>query len=218
MSKIKVGLPSKGRIQEEMNNFLTSAGIDVKKDGGQRTYVGSFSNFEGFEIRFLSANEIAKELNSGNLHLGLTGLDLIRELDSKDSSNVIPLLELGFSRADVIAAVPNSWIDVSNMKDLADVSRDFVRLHDRRLRVATKFQNLTRNFFIKNNVNNFRIVESIGSTEGSPSAGTAEMITDITSSGKTLEENNLKILDDGIILKSEACIFASINEKWNEIE
>ena len=88
MSKIKVGLPSKGRIQEEMNNFLTSAGIDVKKDGGQRTYVGSFSNFEGFEIRFLSANEIAKELNSGNLHLGLTGLDLIRELDSKDSSNV----------------------------------------------------------------------------------------------------------------------------------
>ena len=97
MSKIKLGLPSKGRIQEEMNNFLTSAGIDIKKDGGQRTYVGSFSNFEGFEIRFLSANEIAKELNSGNLHLGLTGLDLIRELDSKDSSNVIPLLELGFS-------------------------------------------------------------------------------------------------------------------------
>ena len=218
MSKIKLGLPSKGRIQEDMNNFLASAGIEIKKDGGQRTYVGSFKNFEGFELRFLSANEIAKELNNGNLHLGLTGLDLIRELDSKESSNVISLLELGFSKADVIAAVPNSWIDVSNMKDLADVSRDFVRLHDRRLRVATKFQNLTRNFFIKNNLNSFRIVESIGSTEGSPSAGTAEMITDITSSGKTLEENNLKILDDGIILKSEACIFASINEKWNEIE
>ena len=218
MSKIKLGLPSKGRIQEDMNNFLASAGIEIKKDGGQRTYVGSFKNFEGFELRFLSANEIAKELNNGNLHLGLTGLDLIRELDSKESSNVISLLELGFSKADVIAAVPNSWIDVSNMKDLADVSRDFVRLHERRLRVATKFQNLTRNFFIKNNLNSFRIVESIGSTEGSPSAGTAEMITDITSSGKTLEENNLKILDDGIILKSEACIFASINEKWNEIE
>ena len=150
MSKIKLGLPSKGRIQEDMNNFLASAGIEIKKDGGQRTYVGSFKNFEGFELRFLSANEIAKELNNGNLHLGLTGLDLIRELDSKESSNVISLLELGFSKADVIAAVPNSWIDVSNMKDLADVSRDFVRLHDRRLRVATKFQNLTRNFFIKN--------------------------------------------------------------------
>ena len=147
MSKIKLGLPSKGRIQEDMNNFLVSAGIEIKKDGGQRTYVGSLKNFEGFELRFLSANEIAKELNNGNLHLGLTGLDLIRELDSKESSNVISLLELGFSKADVIAAVPNSWIDVSNMKDLADVSRDFVRLHDRRLRVATKFQNLTRNFF-----------------------------------------------------------------------
>tara|TARA_B100000941_G_scaffold41321_1_gene25063 strand:+ start:637 stop:1608 length:972 start_codon:yes stop_codon:yes gene_type:complete len=217
MSKIKIGLPSKGRIQEDMNNFLASAGIEIKKEGGKRTYVGSFRNFEGFELRFLSANEIAKELNNGNLHLGLTGLDLIKELDTKNKGNVISLLELGFSRADVITAVPKSWIDVSTMRDLADVSRDFVRLHDRRLRVATKFQNLTRNFFIKNNLNNFRIVESIGSTEGSPSAGTAEIITDITSSGKTLEENNLKILDDGIILKSEACIFASINKNWREI-
>ena len=217
MSIIKFALPSKGRIQEDMNDFFSSAGIKIDKLGGQRTYIGGFKNFSDIEIRFLSANEIAKELHNGNIHIGLTGLDLIKELDTKNSSTVLSLLELGFSKADVVAAVPNSWIDVLDTKDLAEVSRDFLRLHDRRLRVATKFQNLTRTFFQKNNINNYRIVESTGSTEGSPSAGTAEMITDITSSGKTLEENNLKILNDGIILKSEACIFASLGLNWKDV-
>ena len=218
MSHIRFALPSKGRIQEEMNKFFSSAGIKITKSGGQRTYIGGFKNYSDIEITFLSASEIAKELHKGNVHLGLTGLDLINELDSKKTNKVVSLLELGFSKANVVAAIPNSWIDVSNTKDLAEVSKDFIKLHDRRLRVATKFENLTRNFFLKNNINSYRIVESTGATEGAPSAGTAEMITDITESGVTLEENNLKVLDDGIILKSEACIFGSFGMNWENVD
>ena len=152
MSPIRFALPSKGRIQEEMNKFFSSAGIKITKSGGQRTYIGGFKNYSDIEITFLSASEIAKELHKGNVHLGLTGLDLINELDSKKTNKVVSLLELGFSKANVVAAVPNSWIDVSNTKDLAEVSKDFIKIHDRRLRVATKFENLTRNFFLKNNI------------------------------------------------------------------
>ncbi len=216
MKAITIALPSKGRIQEDMNRFLNSAGISIIRDGDQRTYTGHIKEFEDIKIRVLSANEIAMELQAGNVQLGITGLDLISELDNKISKEVIILSKLGFSKANVVVAIPNSWIDVSNTQDLSEVTRDFLHIHERRLRVATKFERLTRNFFNKKGINNYRIVESTGATEGSPSSGTSELIVDITSSGKTLEANNLRVLNDGIILKSEACIFASKSLDWGK--
>lgn len=214
-----LAVPSKGRLQEDALDFLTRSGLKVSRARGGRDYRGAVPGFEGLEVAFLSASEIARELALGNVHLGITGLDLVHETldDTRDrDSRVHVVTPLGFGRADVVVAVPERWIDVDTMADLADVGEMHRARHGRTLRVATKYVNLTRRYFAAAALADYRIVESAGATEGAPAAGTAELIVDITTTGSTLAANQLRILADGIILRSQAHFVASRAAPWTD--
>ena len=175
---------------------------------------------EGYQLdvdpNFVSSGEIAQFLKSGAAHLGITGEDLIRETIPDCGERVTFLAPLGFGRADVVVAVPACWIDVRRMADLEEAALGYRRVHGRRVRVATKYLNLTLRFFAQKGVTGYRIVESLGATEGAPAAGLAELIVDITTTGATLRDNGLKVLDDGVILKSQANLVSSRSAPWTD--
>jgi len=201
-----LGIPSKGRLMETTEALFGKAGFALVRSGSDRLYRGRLAGIEGVDVAFLSASEIAGSLKDGKIDLGITGEDLLRETLMPDDERVDVLQRLGFGPADVVVAVPEAWLDVARMSDLDEVSVRFYQRHGRRLRVATKYLNLTRRFFAGKGVTGYRIVESLGATEGAPAAGTAEAIVDITTTGSTLAANHLKILDDGVILKSQAVL------------
>jgi ATP phosphoribosyltransferase len=165
-------------------------------------------------VSFVSSGEIAQFLKTGTIHLGITGEDLIRETMEDADERVRFLARLGFGRAEVVVAVPECWLDVRRMADLEEVALTYARLHGRRVRVATKYMNLTRRFFARSGVTGYRIVESLGATEGAPVAGLAELVVDITTTGTTLKANGLKVLEDGVMLRSEANLVASKAAPW----
>lgn len=211
-----IALPSKGRLMEQAGEMFAKGGLTVRKVGHERGYRGEIEGADGAEIAFLSASEIAQQLNLGRVHVGITGEDLIRESGREGTERIEIVQQLGFGGADVVIAVPECWLDVSCMSDLEEVAAVFFREHGRRLRVATKYMNLTRRYFSEKGVTGYRIVESLGATEGTPAAGTAEMIVDITSTGTTLAANHLKVLDDGLILKSQAVMARSRTAGWEQ--
>jgi ATP phosphoribosyltransferase len=207
-------VPSKGRLQEQVLAYFADAGLPMKQAQGARGYRATISGFPEIDVRLLSASEIAAALIAGDIHLGVTGEDLIRE--AAPAADRIALLKpLGFGFADVVVAVPQAWVDVTTMADLDDVCAAFFQRHRRRLRIATKYVSLTRAFFAHAGIWDYRIVESAGATEGAPAAGAAEAIVDITTTGATLAANNLKILDDGIMLQSQANLAAGLTSAWS---
>ncbi|MFC5066622.1 ATP phosphoribosyltransferase [Flaviflagellibacter deserti] len=210
-----LAVPSKGRLQENAFAFFAQAGLPLMQPRGSRDYRGTVAGLPSARVLFLSASEIAKELSLGNVHLGVTGEDLIREQVPQADTRVLLLAPLGFGPASVVIAVPQAWIDVRTMADLDDVATRFRSRLGRPLRVATKYITLTRSFFAQNGLGDYRIVESLGATEGAPASGTADVIVDITTTGSTLAANALKVLDDGLILKSEANLVASLRADWN---
>lgn len=214
---LTIGIPSKGRLQENTFAFFARAGMPILQPRGARDYRGAVKGLEGIEVAFLSASEIAGELARGSVHFGVTGADLLHEQLADPASKVEMLAPLGFGHANVVVAVPEAWIDVHGMADIEDVAADFRHRKQRRLRVATKYVNLTRRFFKKHGIADYRIVESLGATEGAPAAGTAEIIVDITTTGATLAANALKVLDDGTMLKSEANLVASLQADWSPV-
>lgn len=214
---LTIGIPSKGRLQENTFAFFARAGMPILQPRGARDYRGAVKGLEGIEIAFLSASEIAGELARGAVHFGVTGADLLSEQLADPASKVEMLAPLGFGHANVVVAVPEAWIDVHDMADIEEVAADFRHRKQRRLRVATKYVNLTRRFFKKHGIADYRIVESLGATEGAPAAGTAEIIVDITTTGATLAANALKVLDDGTMLKSEANLVASLQADWSPV-
>lgn len=216
MSALILGLPSKGRLQEQVAGYLADAGHKLKKSSGARGYRATIEKVPGIEVKLLSAADIAGALDKGEIHLGVTGEDLLRENIDKFETKIALLQPLEFGFADVVVAVPNAWIDVSTMADLDDVCTAFHTRHHKRLRVATKYTSLTRGFFAAHGLADYRIVLSLGATEGTPAAGTAEAIVDITTTGATLAANELKILDDGIILKSQAQLAAALKARWSK--
>ncbi len=209
-----IAVPSKGRLQDATAALFEAAGLAIEKPGGSRNYRGRLRGMDGVEIAFLSASEIARELGAGRLHLGVTGEDLLRETVPDADSRVALAAPLGFGRADVVVAVPQAWIDVATMEDLDDVAADFRLGHGRRLRIATKYWRLTERFFASHGIALYRIVESLGATEGAPAAGLADAIVDITTTGSTLHANHLKVLEDGVILRSEANLAVSLRAAW----
>ncbi len=213
---LTIAAPSKGRLQENATAFFARAGLTLVQEGGARDYRGRIRDLPGVEVLFLSASEIVAKLASGDAHFGVTGEDLIREALPDADSRVALLAPLGFGQADVVVAVPKGWIDAGSMEDLEEIAADFHARHGRRMRVATKYVNLTRRFFATHGVADYRIVESLGATEGAPSSGTAELIVDITTTGATLEANGLKVLSDGVILKSQANLVASLGAGWSD--
>jgi ATP phosphoribosyltransferase len=209
-----VAVPSKGRLQENAESFFSRAGLSLAKLGGARDYRGTMVGVANVEIAYLSASEIAAQLARGSVHLGITGEDLLRE-SIADADRVALIDGLGFGYANVVVAVPQAWIDVRTMADLDDVTTGFRAQHNRRMRIATKYINLTRHFFAQHGIVDYRIVESAGATEGAPATGAAEMIVDITTTGATLAANGLKVLDDGVMLRSQANLVASRDADWS---
>ena len=177
---------------------------------GARDYRGAIADLPGVEVAYLSASEIVGQLAAGAAHFGVTGEDLVREKVADADERLALLAPLGFGRANVVVAAPQAWIDVRTMADLEDVAASYRARRGERMRVATKYVNLTRRFFAEHGVADYRIVESLGATEGAPAAGAAELIVDITTTGATLAANALKTLDDGVILRSQATLVASL--------
>lgn len=218
-NKLRIGLPSKGRLRKDMEKLFLDKNITFENLVNDRDYIGAIKGLKDTVLYFLSAKEITNRLDEGSIHVGLTGDDLIQEKIFNFNSKITKDLELDFGKADLVVAVPDIWIDVMTMADLEEVSNNHRDKYSKRLRVATKYKNLTNNFFSKCGVVDYRTVESDGSTESAPFNGFSEIITDITSTGETLRANNLRVLDDGIILKSSANIFSSKVAEWdNEIE
>ncbi len=211
---LTLAIPSKGRLQEQAAEFFADAGMALKQTTGARGYRATMRGLD-VDVMLLSASEIAQSLLSGDVHLGITGEDLLRETAPELESRIALLHPLGFGFANVVVAVPQAWIDVSTMADLDDVCAAFAHRHRRRLRIATKYTHLTRAFFARAGISDYRIVESAGATEGAPTAGTAEAIVDITTTGATLAANGLKTLEDGAILESQAQLAASLTADWD---
>ena len=204
---LTIALPSKGRMKDDAIAVFDRAGLTVSAIGNDRSYRGRIEGMEGVEIAFLSASEIAREIGAGAVDFGVTGEDLVRESLARADEKAEISSRLGFGHADVVVAVPDIWKDVDTMADLGDVAADFRARHGRRLAIATKYWRLTQNFFsTRHGIQLYRIVESLGATEGAPASGAADIIVDITSTGSTLKANHLRILSDGVILKSEACL------------
>jgi ATP phosphoribosyltransferase len=213
-----IAVPAKGRLQANMEAFFARAGLELVKPRGMRDYRGTIADLPGVEVAYLSAAEVVDLLAQGAVHLGVTGEDLVREKIPDVDRRVVLIDALGFGQANVAVAVPQAWIDVHSMADLDDVATAFRLKHERKMRVATKYVNLTRNFFSTHGITDYRIVESAGATEGAPAAGTAELIVDITTTGATLAANGLKVVEDGIILRSQANLVAARAACWGAAE
>ncbi len=215
---VVLAVPSKGRLQENAEAFFARAGLVLVKPRGAREYRGTIADVPGVDVAYLSASEIATQLAQGGVHFGVTGEDLLRETIPETDKRVVFLDQLGFGFANLVVAVPQAWIDVRVMADLDDVATAFRHRHDRKMRVATKYVNATRAFFARHGISDYRIVESLGATEGTPAAGTAELIVDITTTGATLAANGLKVVDDGTILRSQANLVAARAASWGADE
>jgi ATP phosphoribosyltransferase len=208
-------IPSKGRLKEQVEAWLADCGTPLQVSGGARGYMASLKGAPGVQVRLLSAGDIAQALDAGEVHLGVTGEDLLRERGEL-AGRVLLLRALGFGRADLVVAAPKSWLDVDGMADLEEVAHEFLARTGRRMRVATKYVTQTRAFFARHGVADYRITESNGATEGAPASGAAELVVDITTTGATLAANGLKILHDGVILCSEAQFAASHQAVWTK--
>ncbi len=209
-----LAVPSKGRLQEAAGAFFARAGLELAQGRGARDYRGSLVGLPGVEVAYVSSAEIVGQLAAGAAHFGVAGEDLVREKIPDVDAKVELLSPLGFGHANVVVAAPRAWIDVRSMADLEDVASAYRASRGEKMRVATKYVNLTRRFFAEQGVADYRVVESLGATEGAPAAGSAELIVDITTTGATLAANALKPLDDGIILKSQATLVASLTAPW----
>lgn len=209
-----LAVPSKGRLMEQTLELIATSGLKLKKTGNERGYRGEIAGLDAVEVAFVSASEIAWYLKTGRAHMGVTGEDLVREQITDADERVEFLKKLGFGFANVVVAVPAFWLDVRTMADLDEIAGGFRREHGRWYRVATKYVNTTRRFFASKGLTDYRIVESLGATEGTPAAGTADLIVDITTTGATLAANGLRILDDGVILQSQANLMTSNVAAW----
>jgi len=214
MTGLTLAVPSKGRLEELTREWFAHRGVSITRPGGARSYLGVMEGEPDVTVRFFPASEIARELIRGNIDLGVTGRDLIHETSEAGPQAVHFAGSLDFGHADVVIAVPEAWIDVTHMHDLADVATDFRTRHGRWLRIATKYVTITRQHFARAGIAEYRIVESLGATEAAPASGVADIVVDITSTGSTLVANGLRVLEDGVMLKSEANLIVSRTAPW----
>ena len=212
---ITIGLPSKGRLKEKALAFFNNKGLKVLQGNKERNYFAKIENKTNLKIIYLHAKEIIQRLGDGTLDIGISGLDLLNESEKNLQDKISIKKNLDFGNANLVVAVPEDWIDVQTVADLEEVAFDIRSKRNTRLRVATKYPNLTNNFLISKGVTQYKLIPSLGATETYPFIGSSEIITDITSTGKTLEDNNLRVLKDGLILQSTACLFISKKKAAN---
>lgn len=213
---LKIGVPSKGRLMEKTFDWFGTRGITMRQTGNDREYSGAVEGIDGIELVLLSAGEIPRELSAGRIHLGVTGSDLVRDKLADWPAQVAELSPLGFGHADLIIAVPVTWIDVDTLDDLDAAAAAFRAAHGHRLRIATKYHRLVRDFLTRHGVADYQLVDSQGATEGTVKNLTAEAIADITSTGETLRANHLKVLSDALIHQSQAMLYLARSADWSQ--
>jgi ATP phosphoribosyltransferase len=213
---LRLGVPSKGRLMEKTFDWFATRGVEIARTGDEREYAGQVSGVEDVRLLLLSAGEIPRELAAGRIHLGVTGTDLVREQIPGWERVVEELAPLGFGHADLVIAVPRAWVDVETPGDLDAAAAAFRAAHGHRLRIATKYHRLVRDYLRAEGVADYALVDSQGATEGTVANGTAEAIADITSSGETLRANHLRPLATPPILRSEATLFRSRGADWSD--
>ena len=206
---ITIGLPSKGRLKDDSISFFEKNNLKPTSSGGERNYFAQIENLPNSKIIYLHAKEIIQRLGDGTIDIGISGLDLLQESSINLQKKIEIKKKLDFGVADVVVAIPDDWIDVQTLADLEEVSFDFRDKKNTRLRVATKYPNLTNNFLVSKGITQYKLVPSLGATETYPFIGSSEIITDITSTGETLKANDLRVLKDGLILESRACLLIS---------
>ena len=206
---INIGIPSKGRLRKDVLNIFKKKRLSLFSERGERDLIGSIKNQKNIKILYLHAREIIERLGDNSLDIGFSGFDLFKESEINTQKKINVNKKLSFGKADLVVAIPDPWIDVQTIADLEEIAFEFRDKKKKRLRVATKYPNLTREFLFSKGVTQFRLVESLGATEAYPFTGSSELITDISSTGETLKANNLRVLKDGEILKSQACILTS---------
>ena len=206
---INIGIPSKGRLKKDVLKIFREKKLSLTSEGGKRDLIGSIKNKINIRILYLHAREIIERLGDGFLDIGFSGFDLLKESEINIQKKIKVFKKYNFGKATLVVAVPDPWIDVQTIADLEEIAFEFKDKKKKRLRVATKYPNLTKEFLFSKGITQFRLVESLGATEAYPFTGSAELITDISSTGETLKANNLRVLKDGEILKSQACIFIS---------
>jgi ATP phosphoribosyltransferase len=214
---LKIGVPSKGRLMEDTFAWFGARGVAMRQTGDARTYAGAVDGVDGVALVLLSAGEIPRELAAGRVHLGVTGADMVQDRLADWAAQVAVMAPLGFGQADLVIAVPMAWIDVDTVDDLDAVAAAFRAVHGHRLRIATKYHRLVREYLTAQGVADYALVDSQGATEGTVANLTAEAIADITSSGGTLRANHLRVLSDGPILRSEATLYASRRADWTGV-
>ena len=214
--QIKIGIPSKGRLRKDVLNIFKKNKLKLISSRGDRDLIGSIKGKQNIEIIYLHAREIIEQLAGKSLDLGFSGLDLLKESEINIQNNIKVFKKYPYGQATLVVAIPTDFIDIFSMADLEEVAFEFKDKKKKRLRVATKYPNLTREFFYSKGVTQFSIVKSIGSTEIAPYTGSSEVITDITSTGSTLAANNLRIINDGYILKSELCMMVAKSSLQNK--
>lgn len=206
---LNIGIPSKGRLRKDVLNIFKKNKLNLISERGERDLLGSIKQFKNIKILYLHAREIIERLGDGSLDIGFSGFDLLKESEINTQKKINVLKRYDFGKATLVVAIPDPWIDVQTVADLEEIAFEFKDKKKKRLRVATKYPNLTREFLFSKGVTQFKLIDSLGATEAYPFTGSSEIITDITSTGETLKANNLRILKDGEILRSEACMMNS---------
>jgi len=206
---LNIGIPSKGRLRKDVLNIFKKNKLNLISERGERDLLGSIKQYKNIKILYLHAREIIERLGDGSLDIGFSGFDLLRESEINTQKKINVLKRYEFGKATLVVAIPDPWIDVQTVADLEEIAFEFKDKKKKRLRVATKYPNLTREFLFSKGVTQFKLIDSLGATEAYPFTGSSEIITDITSTGETLKANNLRILKDGEILQSQACMMIS---------
>ena len=206
---INIGIPSKGRLRKDVLKIFKKRKFNLISERGERDLIGSIKNKKNIKILYLHAREIIERLGDNSLDIGFSGFDLFKESEINTQKKINVLERYNFGKATLVVAIPDPWIDVQTVADLEEIAFEFKDKKKKRLRVATKYPNLTREFLFSKGVTQFKLIDSLGATEAYPFTGSSEIITDITSTGETLKANNLRILKDGEILRSEACMMIS---------
>ena len=206
---LNIGIPSKGRLRKDVLNIFKKNKLNLISERGERDLLGSIKQYKNIKILYLHAREIIERLGDGSLDIGFSGFDLLKESEINNQKKINVLKRYDFGKATLVIAIPDPWIDVQTVADLEEIAFEFKDKKKKRLRVATKYPNLTKEFLFSKGVTQFKLIDSLGATEAYPFTGSSEIITDITSPGETLKANNLRILKDGDILRSEACMMIS---------
>ena len=203
---LRLALPSSGALHEPCMAFLSSCGLGIFRTSTRR-YNAEVPSLPGMLVMFQRGSDITAKVDEGSVDLGIVGKDQFLENRREDGDTRVVIDELGFGRSSLVIAVPDSWVDVSSISDLAEISVEF-RNRGQDLRVATKYPRLVQRHLLANGVSYFSLVESSGTLEVAPSMGFADIIGDITESGATIRENRLKQIDGGTAITSQACVIA----------